>query len=81
MLGPPVLVFCVLCALGIMGVALGADKLEADERARAESAALDWVRVQLAGVHPFLRLSHICCSLVFTIISQQAEQLLPNSRR
>ncbi len=43
MLGPPVLVFCVLCALGIMGVALGADKLEADERSRAESAALDWV--------------------------------------
>lgn len=30
-----------------MGVVLGADKFEADTRARAESAALDWVRMQL----------------------------------
>lgn len=43
MLLPPVLTFCVLCSLGVMGVALGADKFEADTRARAESAALDWV--------------------------------------
>jgi hypothetical protein len=42
---PPVLIFCVLCALGVMGVALGADKFEADTRSRADSAALDWVRV------------------------------------
>jgi hypothetical protein len=44
MLLPPVLTFCVLCSLSVMGVALGADKFEADTRARAESAALDWVR-------------------------------------
>lgn len=44
MLLPPVLIFCVLCALGVMGVALGADKFEAESRSRAESAALDWVR-------------------------------------
>lgn len=43
MLLPPVLTFCVLCALSVMGVAFGADKFEAESRSRAESAALDWV--------------------------------------
>jgi hypothetical protein len=44
MLLPPVLTFCVLCSLSVMGVVMGADKFEADTRSRAESAALDWVR-------------------------------------
>lgn len=47
MLLPPLLTFVVLCSLSVMGVVLGADKFEADTRARAESAALDWVRMQL----------------------------------
>lgn len=42
MLLPPLLVFCVLCTLSIIGVVLGANKFEADARARAASAALDW---------------------------------------
>jgi hypothetical protein len=42
MLLPPLLVFCVLCTLSIVGVVLGANKFEADARARAASAALDW---------------------------------------
>jgi hypothetical protein len=41
---PPLLAFCVLCALGVLGVVLGADKYEAETRSRAASAALDWVR-------------------------------------
>jgi hypothetical protein len=49
MLLPPLLTFVVLCSLSIMGVILGADKFEADTRARAESAALDWVRVELVS--------------------------------
>lgn len=47
MLLPPLLTFVVLCSLSVMGVVLGADKFEADTRARAESAALDWVRMDL----------------------------------
>jgi hypothetical protein len=40
----PVVTFMVLCSLSIMGVILGATKLEYLERSRAESVALDWVR-------------------------------------
>lgn len=43
MLIPPIVIFCLLCGLSILGVVLGANKYEADTRARAESAALDWV--------------------------------------
>jgi hypothetical protein len=43
MLLVPVLVFCVLCTLGIVGVKLGADQFEAETRARAQSVAMDWV--------------------------------------
>jgi hypothetical protein len=43
MLLVPVLVFCVLCTLGIVGVKLGADQYEAETRARAQSVAMDWV--------------------------------------
>jgi len=61
MLLPPVLVFCVLCSLSVMGVVMGADKFEADTRSRAESAALDWVRkLCVPCVH--LRVCS-CCSL------------------
>uniref|UniRef100_A0A383VFW0 Protein kinase domain-containing protein n=1 Tax=Tetradesmus obliquus TaxID=3088 RepID=A0A383VFW0_TETOB len=42
MLLVPVLVFCVLCSLGIVGVKLGADQFEAETRARAQSVAMDW---------------------------------------
>lgn len=45
MLVPPLLIFCLLCALSILGVVLGANKYEADTRARAESAATDWVSI------------------------------------
>lgn len=62
MLLPPVLVFCVLCALGIMGVALGADKLEADERARAESTALDWVSAALQAC------MHLCSTGIAAVV-------------
>jgi hypothetical protein len=48
MLLPPVLTFCVLCSMSVMGVVMGADKFEADTRSRAESAALDWVGELLA---------------------------------
>lgn len=61
MLLPPVLVFCVLCSLSVMGVVKGADKFEADTRSRAESAALDWVR-KLCVPCVYLSVCS-CCSL------------------
>jgi hypothetical protein len=55
MLLVPVLVFCVLCTLGIVGVKLGADQYEAETRARAQSVAMDWVSRLL------LLVKHGCC--------------------
>lgn len=49
MLLVPVLVFCVLCSLGIVGVKLGADQFEAETRARAQSVAMDWVSKRIHG--------------------------------
>lgn len=40
----PMLTFCVLCALSVAGVVLGADGYEAESRLSASSTALDWVR-------------------------------------
>ncbi|KAI8471632.1 MAG: hypothetical protein J3K34DRAFT_416719, partial [Monoraphidium minutum] len=42
MLLPPLLTFALLCAASVAGVVLGASDMEADTRARAASAALDW---------------------------------------
>jgi len=44
MLLPPLLTFCVLCALSLAGVILGANQYESESRSRAASTALDWVR-------------------------------------
>lgn len=62
----PALTFCILCTTGIVGVKLGADKYEADTRARAESVALDWVSGSWAAL-----LSRCACSGM--VLRQQKE--------
>jgi Na+-driven multidrug efflux pump len=64
MLLVPVLVFCVLCTLGIVGVKLGADQYEAETRARAQSVAMDWVSSVLLLVKPGCCWSNMSSSVV-----------------